>query len=91
MTIQHNITESAQQWTHVLVDGIRCEREPWNPVAIGLQHGSARMNEGTKCGDCGVSSGQLHWMLCDQDFVGGVQLLGVVTEADYCAGDDSRS
>jgi len=89
MTIHHLITESSQQWTHVLVNGICREREPWNPVAIGLQHGNPRMDENTRCGDCGVSAGQLHWMLCDQDRIDDVQLLGIVIEADYCAGDDS--
>ena len=65
MTIQDDITESAQQWTHVRVDGMVYPRARWNPAVTGIQLGIPWMDDTTLCNDCGVSSGQFHWVLCD--------------------------
>jgi hypothetical protein len=76
-------TWEAQRLTHVTIGGEVIKRLPWDPAAEAEMMGFDWMDESTRCNDCGVSSGQLHWPRCDQDRTpDGEQIIGLDVVVD---------
>jgi hypothetical protein len=63
------LTELAQTFIQVFVNGEIVERAPWDPVALAAELRTHSIDEFTLCSGCGVSSGLLHWPFCKNDWL----------------------